>query len=81
MVKFAALLLRASKELYHEAKHLTMVEKSKIAFELDASFTDWRSDLPPFLSPNSNSLKEPEWVGKQKLVLELRKSLSSMQNK
>lgn len=75
MVRFAALLLRSSKELYHEAKHLSLQEKSKIAFELDSDFTEWRSNLPSWLSPGSNALKEPEWVGKQKLVLELRKLL------
>lgn len=75
MVKFAALLLRASKEIYHEAKHLSMLEKSKIAFDLDSCFTEWRNNLPSWLGPGSNALKEPEWVGKQKLVLELRKPL------
>jgi hypothetical protein len=75
MVSFAALLLRASKEIYHEAKHLSLKEKSQIAFNLDACFTDWRNNLPSWLRPgsSSNPLKEPEWVGKQKLVLELRK--------
>ena len=77
MVKFAALLLRVSKEVYHEAKHLSMLQKSKVAFELDSCFTDWKNDLPSWLSPDSNALKEPEWVGKQKLVLELRKLLYS----
>lgn len=75
MVKFAALLLRASKEVYHEAKHLSLLEKSKIAFDLDSRFTEWRNNLPSWLGPGSNPLKEPEWVGKQKLVLELRKPL------
>jgi hypothetical protein len=75
MVKFAGLLLRASKEIYYEAKHLSMLEKSKIAFDLDLCFTEWRNNLPSWLSPGSNGLKEPEWVGKQKLVLELRKPL------
>jgi hypothetical protein len=74
MVDFAALLLRASKEIYLEAKHLSLKEKSQIAFNLDACFTSWRNNLPSWLSPGSNPLKEPEWVGKQKLVLELRKS-------
>jgi hypothetical protein len=75
MVKFAALLLRASKEVYYEAKHLSMLEKSKIAFDLDLCFTEWRNSLPSWFSRSSNALKEPEWVGKQKLVLELRKAL------
>lgn len=77
MVKFAALLLRASKELYHEAKHLSMLQKSKVAFELDASFTDWKSNLPSWLKSDSNALREPEWVGKQRLVLEIRRCFHS----
>lgn len=81
MVKFAALLLRASKEVYHEAKHLSMLEKSKIAFNLDSCFTEWKNNLPSLLRPGTNSLKEPEWVGKQKLVLEIRKPLSPMHRK
>lgn len=73
MVKFAGLLLRASKEVYHEAKHLSMLQRSEVAFELDTCFTDWRENLPSWLSFDSSNLREPEWVGKQRLVLELRR--------
>jgi hypothetical protein len=74
MVKFAAILLRASKEIYHEAKHLSLEERSSIASDLDACLTQWKASLPPWLRSDPNLLKEPEWVSKQRIVLELRKS-------
>ncbi|KAF2993750.1 hypothetical protein E8E13_001152 [Curvularia kusanoi] len=72
MVRFAAILRRISKELYHDAKGLTLHEKSTIARELDRLLGDWKSNLPEWLDFSKVSFREEEWAGKQKLVLQLR---------
>ncbi|KAH6643238.1 putative C6 transcription factor [Boeremia exigua] len=72
MVRFAAILRRISKELYHDAKGLTLLQKSSIAKELDDLLSDWRSKLPDWLDFGKLSFREEEWAGKQKLVLYLR---------
>ena len=48
-----------------------MYEKSAIALELDSLLGIWRSNLPPWLSLDAKSLREPQWASKQKLVLQL----------
>ena len=72
MVHFAAILRRISKELYHDAKGLTLLQKSMIAKELDDLLSDWKSNLPEWLDFSRTSFREEEWAGKQKLVLHLR---------
>ncbi|KAJ4983009.1 C6 transcription factor, partial [Stagonosporopsis vannaccii] len=72
MVNFAAILRRISKELYHDAKGLTLLQKSMIAKELDGLLRDWKSKLPEWLDFGRTSFREEEWAGKQKLVLHLR---------
>ncbi|PVI03964.1 putative C6 transcription factor [Periconia macrospinosa] len=72
MVRFAAILRRISKELYHDAKSLTLPEKSTIAMELDGLLSDWKANLPEWLDFGTLSFREEEWAGKQKLVLHLR---------
>lgn len=71
MVHFSVILRRASKEIYHDSKGLTLFEKSAIALELDVLLGDWRSNLPVWLNLDVKSLREPEWASKQKLVLQL----------
>jgi hypothetical protein len=72
MVRFAAILRRISKELYHDAKGLTLREKSTISKELDGLLSDWKCHLPEWLDFGRLSFREEEWAGKQKLVLHLR---------
>lgn len=72
MVHFAAILRRISKELYHDAKGLTMLQKSAVAKELDGLLSDWRAKLPEWLDFGNSSFRDEEWAGKQKLVLHLR---------
>jgi hypothetical protein len=71
MVKFAAILRRVSKEIYHDSKGLSLLEKSARALELDSSLGSWRRDLPEWLNLDTVSFREPEWASKQKLVLQL----------
>jgi len=71
MVKFAAILRRISKEIYHDSKGLSLLEKSARALELDSSLESWRGDLPEWLNLDTVSFREPEWASKQKLVLQL----------
>ncbi|XP_014557646.1 hypothetical protein COCVIDRAFT_96677 [Bipolaris victoriae FI3] len=72
MVRYAAILRRISKELYHDAKGLTLSEKSVIAKELDALLSDWKANLPEWLDFGKLSFREEEWAGKVKVVLQLR---------
>jgi len=71
MVKFAAILRQVSKEIYHDSKGLSLLEKSAKALELDSSLESWRRDLPEWLNLDTVSFREPEWASKQKLVLQL----------
>ncbi|KAG8410368.1 hypothetical protein J3459_017180 [Metarhizium acridum] len=72
MVHFAAILRRISKELYHDSKGLTLLQKSAVAKELDALLDDWKNRLPEYLDFSRVSFREAEWAAKQKLVLHLR---------
>lgn len=72
MVHFAAVLRRISKEIYHDSKGLTMLQKSSVALELDALLDDWKARLPEWLDFDRISFREKEWAAKQKVVLHLR---------
>ncbi len=72
MVHFAAILRRISKELYHDSKGLTLLQKSAVATELDTLLDDWKARLPEYLDFGQVSFREAEWATKQKLVLHLR---------
>jgi hypothetical protein len=72
MVHFAAILRRISKELYHDTKGLTLVQKSAVAKKLDILLDEWKSRLPAYLDFNHTSFRDEEWASKQKLVLQLR---------
>lgn len=75
MVRFAIVLRKTSKEIYHDSKGLSLLEKSVRALELDEELTSWRRNLPSWLNLDSNAFREPEWASKQKLVLQLSKSI------
>lgn len=72
MVHFAVLLRRISKEIYHNSKGLTMLQKSSVAIELDALLEAWKRKLPEWLNFDVVTFREAEWAAKQKLVLHLR---------
>lgn len=72
MVHFAAILRRVSKQLYHDSKGLTLLQKSTVAKELDALLEDWKNRLPDWLSFGKVSFFGEEWAAKQSLVLQLR---------
>ncbi|KAH7393850.1 putative C6 transcription factor [Phaeosphaeria sp. MPI-PUGE-AT-0046c] len=72
MVHFAAILRRVSKQLYHDSKGLTLLQKSTIAKELDALLEDWKNRLPAWLSFGKVCFFGEEWASKQSLVLQLR---------
>jgi hypothetical protein len=72
MVQFAAILRRISKELYHNSKGLTLLQKSSLAKQLDSLLGDWKSKLPSWLNFGRVSFREEESAAKQKLVLHLR---------
>lgn len=72
MALFAAILLQISLQLYHRPRNISEHERSSIAFSLDAELLAWKSNLPCWLNCDSHSFTEPEWAGKQRLVLQLR---------
>ncbi|PSN73822.1 hypothetical protein BS50DRAFT_287 [Corynespora cassiicola Philippines] len=72
MVHYAAILRRVSKQLYHDSKGLTLLQKSIIAKEFDSLLDDWKGRLPEYLNFCRVSFREEEWAAKQKLVLHLR---------
>lgn len=72
MVHLAAVLRRISKQIYHDSKGLTMLQKSSVAMELDALLDDWKARLPEWLDLSKVSFREEKWASKQKLVLQLR---------
>lgn len=72
MVRYAAIMRRASKDIYHDAKNRTLVEKARVALAIDDSLEEWKRGLPEWLQLDAVSLRESEWSGKQKLVLQLR---------
>jgi hypothetical protein len=71
MVKFAIVLRKTSKEIYHDSKGLTLREKSARALELDEELITWKGNLPYWLNLDTISFREQEWASKQKLVLQL----------
>lgn len=72
MVYFAAILRRISKELYHDKKGLSLLQKSTVANKLDSLLDEWKDRLPVYLDFELTSFREEEWASKQKLVLQLR---------
>ena len=75
MVGLAQLLKGLSHELYHPSRNVTLAERSAKSLNLDQRLMEWKAKLPPNLDMEKTSLVEPEWVTKQKIVLELRRCL------
>ncbi|KAJ5626954.1 transcriptional regulator family: Fungal Specific TF [Penicillium herquei] len=71
MVSLAQIMSEASHQLYHSAQ-LSLREKSHLAMVLEKRLQDWKSNIPTFLNLDANTLNDPEWAFKQKLVLRLR---------
>lgn len=72
MVSFAKILQVASEELYHPLRQKSLLQMSETAIELDDALQQWKRDLPPILDIDKASLRDPEWLSKQKIVLKLR---------
>lgn len=70
MVTLADILRRASKKLYAaNAESINQISLS--AMVLDRELQEWKDNLPPALSLDNNSLQNPKWLNKQKVVLRL----------
>lgn len=72
MISFAEILRIASDELYHTAEQRSPLEISEAVWHLDGLLDDWKRSLPKCLDLNTTSIREPEWISKQKIVLNLR---------
>lgn len=73
MVSFADILRVASDKLYHPLRVESLTQISETAFELDDALQRWKGNLPPILNLDRSTLRDPEWLSKQKVVLKLRK--------
>lgn len=72
MVHLAVILRRISKEIYHNSKGLTLLQKSTVAFEIDLLLVAWKNKLPDWLNFDMISFRGAEWAAKQRIVLHLR---------
>ena len=73
MVDIAQVLKRASMEIYCKGRRQSMDARSHISLQLNDELTQWKKNLPQFLNFDIESLDDPEWAYKQKLVLKMRK--------
>ena len=71
MVPFAEIVRTASEELYLPNRVKPLAQVSEKALELDEALQRWQQSLPPHLRADQQSLKDPEWVSKQSVVLRL----------
>lgn len=72
MVSLAQVMSEASHQLYHSTQR-SMADMSGLAMALDARLLEWKANIPAFLNLDANTLNDPEWAFKQKLVLRLSK--------
>lgn len=76
MVDLSRTLKAASLDLYCDGNNISLKEKSQKALQLTGALDLWKSNLPPFLNLDVNSLSDAEWAFKQKVVLKMRKITS-----
>lgn len=74
MVSLAQLLNHLNTDVYHLQGEGSLPQKSKKSQELDSRLVQWRDNLPASLDLRGSSLKEPEHITKQKIVVKLRES-------
>ncbi|CAK7213941.1 hypothetical protein SEUCBS140593_002017 [Sporothrix eucalyptigena] len=76
MVEFSHIVRKVS--LFYTEAPAHRIDHTGTAFRLESELDAWFMNLPPFIQPGSSgsrsadSLREPEWCRRQKLVLELR---------
>lgn len=76
MVEFSHIVRKVS--LFYTEAASQRIEQTSTAFHLEQELDAWFMSLPPFIqagssaSMSADSLREPEWCRRQKLVLELR---------
>lgn len=79
MVGFARIIRRVSLEVYHSKESLA--EKMRVALQIEKCLDTWLVCLSDKLKPNFSgeplpfeSLREPKWCRRQRLVIGIRKS-------
>ncbi|EXJ71702.1 uncharacterized protein A1O5_05510 [Cladophialophora psammophila CBS 110553] len=72
MVDLARILKKVSTDIYSTSGRRSMNEMSRIGLELNKDIDQWKADLPPFLNFDLESLDDPVWAYKQKVVLKMR---------
>ncbi|OQU95646.1 Fungal specific transcription factor domain-containing protein [Cladophialophora immunda] len=72
MVDLARILKKASTDLYSNSGQCSMNEMSQIGLDLNKDIDQWKANLPPFLNFDLESLDDPVWAHKQKVVLKMR---------
>jgi hypothetical protein len=68
-----SLIFRAASENIYSSE-LNFERKALSARQLDEELATWKLSLPQWLNPDVLSFREPEWINKQKLTLQLRKT-------
>jgi hypothetical protein len=77
-VSLSAIHRSASRNIYSSEVNYEQISQS--ARQLDEELTVWKATLPRWLNPDVVSFKEPEWMSKQKLALQIGKIRLSFQN-
>lgn len=72
MVPLAHILKQLAEDVYRDQRNSDMSAASIKSLELDGRLERWKTELPSSWDLKHQSLTEPEWMTKQKIVLELR---------
>lgn len=72
MVPLAHILKQLAEDVYRDQRNSDLSGASIKSLELDRRLERWKADLPSCWHLKQQSLTEPEWMTKQKIVLELR---------
>lgn len=72
MVDLARILKRASTDISFNAGGRSIGEMSQIGHQLNQEIEAWKANLPPPLNFDTESLNDPVWAHKQKVVLKMR---------
>lgn len=81
MVDFGRIIRRVS--IFYTTELSYRVENIEVAYQLENDMNIWLTSLPAWIRPGSeesrsaNSLREPEWCRRHRLVLEIRKPSKS----
>lgn len=84
MVDFGRIIRRVAVRIYHS--RMPLQQKFSAALEIESEMNGWVAKLPSKIRPSlglensrSGGLREPKWCRRQRLVLGIRTSMTSVQ--